>query len=85
MLLYDLQEAFDVLGFTIEEKTSMYKCTAAVVHFGELKFKQRPREEQAEADGTAGKCIVIIAYILSTVPNHTCSAFSNEVNHKVSH
>ncbi|XP_076442373.1 myosin heavy chain, striated muscle-like isoform X3 [Babylonia areolata] len=45
--------AFDVLGFTEEEKTSMYKCTAAIMHFGELKFKQRPREEQAEADGTA--------------------------------
>ena len=24
------------------------------MHFGEMKFKQRPREEQAEADGTAG-------------------------------
>jgi len=33
---------------------SLYKCTAAVLHFGEAKFKQRPREEQAEADGTAG-------------------------------
>lgn len=22
------------------------------MHFGEMKFKQRPREEQAEADGT---------------------------------
>jgi len=33
---------------------SLYKCTAAVLHFGEMKFKQRPREEQAEADGTAG-------------------------------
>ncbi|GFN81923.1 myosin heavy chain [Plakobranchus ocellatus] len=46
-------EAFDVLGFTPEEKGSLYKCTAAIVHFGEMKFKQRPREEQAEADGTA--------------------------------
>ena len=31
----------------------MYKTTAAILHFGEMKFKQRPREEQAEADGTA--------------------------------
>ena len=30
----------------------MYKITAAVMHFGGLKFKQRPREEQAEPDGT---------------------------------
>ncbi|XP_053388294.1 myosin heavy chain, striated muscle-like isoform X5 [Mercenaria mercenaria] len=46
-------EAFDILGFTNEEKTSMFKCTAAIIHFGEMKFKQRPREEQAEPDGTA--------------------------------
>ncbi|KAL4239400.1 hypothetical protein ACF0H5_000216 [Mactra antiquata] len=46
-------EAFDILGFTNEEKTSMFKCTSAIIHFGEMKFKQRPREEQAEPDGTA--------------------------------
>lgn len=50
-----LQEAFDILGFTQEEKNSMYKCTGAILHMGEMKFKQRPREEQAEADGTAGQ------------------------------
>ena len=50
-----MQTAFDVLGFTEEEKASMYKCTASIMHFGEMKFKQRPREEQAEADGTAGQ------------------------------
>ena len=43
-----------MLGFLEEEKMSMYKTTCAVLHFGETKFKQRPREEQAEADGTAG-------------------------------
>jgi len=43
-----------VLGFEVSEKMALYRCTAAVIHFGELKFKQRPREEQAEADGTAG-------------------------------
>ncbi|CAG0889215.1 unnamed protein product [Darwinula stevensoni] len=44
--------AFDVLGFTQEEKDNVYKVTAAVMHMGEMKFKQRGREEQAEADGT---------------------------------
>ncbi|RWS28092.1 myosin heavy chain: muscle-like protein, partial [Leptotrombidium deliense] len=44
--------AFDVLGFSEEEKHNVYKITASVMHFGELKFKQRPREEQAEPDGT---------------------------------
>lgn len=46
-------QAFAVLGFSDDEKMSMYKTTAAILHFGEMKFKQRPREEQAEADGTA--------------------------------
>jgi len=41
-----------VLGFTQEEKDDIYKITAAVMHMGGMKFKQRGREEQAEADGT---------------------------------
>jgi len=44
-----------VLGFGEEEKMSLYKATAAVMYFGEMKFKQRPREDQAESDGTAGQ------------------------------
>ena len=46
------QDAFDVLGFSREDKENVYKVTAAVMHFGEMKFKQRGREEQAEADTT---------------------------------
>lgn len=49
------QKAFAVLGFPDNDKESLYKSTASVLHMGEMKFKQRPREEQAEADGTAGK------------------------------
>ncbi|CAK6981072.1 myosin-7-like, partial [Scomber scombrus] len=45
-------EAFDVLGFTQEEKNSIYKNVGAVMHYGNMKFKQKQREEQAEADGT---------------------------------
>ncbi|XP_066261972.1 myosin heavy chain, muscle isoform X13 [Euwallacea similis] len=45
-------QAFDILGFTQEEKNDIYKITASVMHMGTLKFKQRGREEQAEADGT---------------------------------
>jgi len=52
-----IQDSFVVLGFDDNEKLSLYKSTAAVLHFGEMKFKQRPREEQAEADGTAGKLL----------------------------
>ncbi|KAH9580598.1 Myosin heavy chain, variant 2, partial [Schistosoma haematobium] len=46
-------EAFDVLGFNDDEKLSLFKCTTSICNMGEMKFKQRPREEQAEADGTA--------------------------------
>ncbi|CAH1226607.1 MYH7 [Branchiostoma lanceolatum] len=45
-------EAFDVLGFTQDEKTSIYKLTGGLCHFGSMKFKAKPREEQAECDGT---------------------------------
>ncbi|XP_063075194.1 myosin-7-like isoform X1 [Engraulis encrasicolus] len=45
-------QAFDVLGFTVEEKNSIYKLTGAIMHYGNMKFKQKQREEQAEADGT---------------------------------
>ncbi|NXF78764.1 MYH6 protein, partial [Sclerurus mexicanus] len=46
--------AFDVLGFTAEEKSGVYKLTGAIMHFGNMKFKQKQREEQAEPDGTEG-------------------------------
>uniref|UniRef100_A0A3Q4GW66 Myosin motor domain-containing protein n=1 Tax=Neolamprologus brichardi TaxID=32507 RepID=A0A3Q4GW66_NEOBR len=45
-------EAFDVLGFSSEEKASIYKLTGAVMHYGNMKFKQKQREEQAEPEGT---------------------------------
>lgn len=41
-----------MLGFTQQEKDDIYKITASVMHMGSMKFKQRGREEQAEADGT---------------------------------
>uniref|UniRef100_A0A8C1U3Y3 Myosin motor domain-containing protein n=1 Tax=Cyprinus carpio TaxID=7962 RepID=A0A8C1U3Y3_CYPCA len=54
--------AIDILGFTPEEKMGIYKFTGAVLHHGNMKFKQKQREEQAEPDGTeeADK----IAYLL---------------------
>lgn len=48
------QSAFDVLSFTAEEKASVYKLTGAIMHYGNMKFKQKQREEQAEPDGTEG-------------------------------
>ncbi|XP_072234945.1 myosin-6-like [Leuresthes tenuis] len=45
-------DAFDVLGFNHEEKNGIYKLTGAIMHYGNMKFKQKQREEQAEPDGT---------------------------------
>ncbi|XP_051904407.1 myosin-8-like isoform X2 [Hippocampus zosterae] len=44
--------AIDILGFNAEEKLGIYKLTGAVMHYGNMKFKQKQREEQAEPDGT---------------------------------
>jgi len=44
-------EAFDILNFTASEKTNIYNIVGAVMIFGEFAFKQKGREEQAEADG----------------------------------
>ncbi|KAL2100496.1 hypothetical protein ACEWY4_004890 [Coilia grayii] len=44
--------AIDILGFSAEEKVTIYKLTGAVLHHGNMKFKQKQREEQAEPDGT---------------------------------
>ncbi|XP_078257698.1 myosin-4-like [Rhinoraja longicauda] len=44
--------AIDILGFVTEEKWGIYKLTGAVMHMGNMKFKQKQREEQAEPDGT---------------------------------
>uniref|UniRef100_A0A8C7PE49 Myosin motor domain-containing protein n=1 Tax=Oncorhynchus mykiss TaxID=8022 RepID=A0A8C7PE49_ONCMY len=45
-------DAITILGFTNDEKMAIYKLTGAVMHHGNLKFKQKQREEQAEPEGT---------------------------------
>ncbi|NXT27583.1 MYH3 protein, partial [Syrrhaptes paradoxus] len=44
--------AMDILGFSPDEKMGIYKLTGAILHYGNMKFKQKPCEEQAEPDGT---------------------------------
>lgn len=48
----DTKVAFDILNFSEEQQVELFKATAAVAIFGNTKWKQRPREEQAEPDGT---------------------------------
>jgi len=42
------EDAFNVLGFQEDEKFDCYKLTAAVMTFGEIRFVQKGRDEQAE-------------------------------------
>jgi len=42
--------AISVLGFTEVEKMSMFKIVSSILNFSMMKFKQKPRDEQAEVD-----------------------------------
>jgi len=42
--------AFDIIGFAQSEKWDCYKITAAVMTSGEVHFKQKGRDDQAEPD-----------------------------------
>ncbi|KAK2489774.1 hypothetical protein MC885_019348 [Smutsia gigantea] len=44
--------AIDILGFSSEEKVGIYKLTGPMIHYDNMKFKRKQREEQAEPDGT---------------------------------
>jgi len=46
-------DAIGVLGFTGEEKHSMMKITSSILNFSCMKFKQKPRDEQAEVEDPA--------------------------------
>ena len=57
------QNSMDILGFEQDEKMDIYKIVAAVMHLGTMKFKQRGREEQADAEGTK-VCISFFSFFL---------------------
>ena len=44
-----------MMGFSAREKDDLYKACAAIMHMGNMRFKQKPREEQAEVDGVEGR------------------------------
>ena len=68
--LFSTQTAIDILGFTNEDKMGIYKFTGAVLHHGNMKFKQKQREEQAEPDGNEGNYYVFINQLVFLV--HIC-------------
>ena len=43
-------EFSDILGFVKDEKDAVYRITVGIMHSGDLSFKIKSREEQAEAD-----------------------------------
>merc|ERR1711894_128653 len=45
--------AFDIIGFSEQEKWDCYKLTSAVMACGEIAFKQKGRDDQAELDDMA--------------------------------
>lgn len=53
------------MQFSADEKFDLFRLTAAIMHMGEMKFKQRPREEQAESDGTEGTYCTLKLNLLS--------------------
>jgi myosin heavy subunit len=61
------QTAVDILGFSADEKVAIYKLTGAVMHYGNMKFKQKQREEQAEPDGTEGNTPVVTIHLIQLV------------------
>lgn len=54
----------DTLGFTPEEKYGCYKIVGAIMHFGNMKFKKKQREEQAEANGTESKTGLSLHHVI---------------------
>uniref|UniRef100_A0A3P9JG46 Myosin motor domain-containing protein n=1 Tax=Oryzias latipes TaxID=8090 RepID=A0A3P9JG46_ORYLA len=58
------------------ELLGIYKLTGAVMHHGNMKFKQKQREEQAEPDGTEGNC-------QTTTVNNSVSALCKSVYEKM--
>ncbi|VDO27841.1 unnamed protein product [Onchocerca flexuosa] len=43
-------ESFDIMHFIKQEKQELFSLVAGIMHMGEIKFKQRQREEQAECE-----------------------------------
>merc|ERR1712142_727613 len=67
-------EAFQILGFTESERDDSYKISSAVIMMGDIKYEQKPRDEQAEVDtlDVADK----VAHLLGIGAGDMCKAFT---------
>ena len=67
-------ESFDILGFQKSEKDAIYMITAGIMHSGNIQFKQKPREEQAEPDSTCRMSIEEVARLYGINPDEYMKA-----------
>jgi len=67
-------EAFQILGFSDEERDGSYKITMGVMMMGDMVYKQKPRDEQAEVESTgiADK----FSHLFGLKSNEVCQAFT---------
>ncbi|XP_059088113.1 myosin heavy chain, muscle-like isoform X2 [Tigriopus californicus] len=68
-------EAFDILGFTKEEKYNVYRVTAVVMHLGEMKFKTKSsKDDQAVADESeaGGRVATLLGIDADTLYENFC-------------
>merc|ERR1711970_937801 len=69
------QESFEILGFTAETISGIFKISAGIMHFQCTAFKQKQREEQGEPDGTeaADKCAYLFGLNSADMLKYLCS------------
>ena len=73
------EDAFNVLGFSTEEKFDCYMLTAAVMTCGGIEFKTKGRDDQAECENiSADSKILLISneyYLVSMQLPHLMGLF----------
>ena len=72
-------DSFDILGFSQDEKNAIYKITSGIMHSGNMKFRNKQRQEQAEPDGTdaADK----LSYLFGVSANDWCKVEFGKLGH----
>jgi len=67
-------EAFEVLGFDQEDKLGAFRITAGICNFGNMTYKQKSRDEQADVDSinVADK----VAYLLGVSSPEFCKSIT---------
>merc|ERR1712142_166744 len=69
-----ITEAFQVLGFSDQERDDSYKISSGVIMMGDIKYEQKPRDEQAELStiDVADK----VSHLLGIGSADMCKAFT---------